>query len=197
MTTYGQHEYGVIDDCRRCVWCECLPGASDPCYGNVVSEQSEPQRESGGKHLPVITEGQGGWRVYCLTCSEEAQDYIPVCRVMDDWPPTLLVEKGDESATFHVRKDAPDTSQAVSDKIKMGSIGDHILFLFDQRAIFGEGGYTDEELEYILKRKHQSVSASRNLLCRKGYLYDSGERRPTSSGNPAIVWERTDKERTR
>jgi hypothetical protein len=145
------------------------------------------------RHLPVVTRGHGGWRIYCLACSEEDCDYVPVCRVMKDWPPTLLIERGDTTSEFHVRKDAPDTSKAVSERIQKGSLGESILFLLGQRLKFGEGGYTDEELEYILKRKHQSVSAARNLLVRKGYLFDTTERRLTSSGNPAIVWGRTDK----
>lgn len=115
----------------------------------------------------------------------------------EDIVDALIARRGDESAEFHVRRDAPDTSKAVADKIKSGSLGEHILYLYGRLESFGGGGYTDEELEFILKRKHQSVSAARNLLVRKGYLVDSGERRRTSSNNPAIVWRRTEKPVTR
>lgn len=73
---YGQHEYGQVDDCTRCVWCECLPGAADPCLSNPINEQSEPNEEwdtciewSGSKfnsgYGRVWYEGRS-WRVHRL-----------------------------------------------------------------------------------------------------------------------------------
>lgn len=100
---------------------------------------------------------------------------------------------GDGSAEFHVRKDAPDTSKVVSDKMRAGTLqGDVLHALINKSAVFG--GATDDELERFLGRSHQSVSGARNTLVRKGYVVDSGERRKNSHGNMAIVWYYTGKE---
>ncbi|MGE0229339.1 MAG: hypothetical protein AB7U23_12630 [Dehalococcoidia bacterium] len=105
----------------------------------------------------------------------------------------LLAEMGDDSAVFHVRKDAPDTSKAIVDKIRSGTLQQQVLdAMISKAAVFG--GATDDELERLLGRSHQSVSGTRNTLVRKGYLVDSGNRRKNSHGNMAIVWYYTGKE---
>jgi len=52
-------------------------------------------------------------------------------------------------------------------------------------------GMTVDALEQTLNRSHQSVSARVNELRNKGWLTDSGVRRKTRSGRPAIVWTPT------
>lgn len=105
----------------------------------------------------------------------------------------IIAAQGDEDAVFHVRKDAPDTSKAIVDKIRSGSLQAEMLDAFmNKYAAFG--GATDDELERFLGRSHQSVSGCRNALVRKGYVYDTGHRRMNSHGNMAIVWYYTDKE---
>jgi len=109
----------------------------------------------------------------------------------------LVGAYGDGSAEFHVGRNAPDTSKAVSDKIKSGSLQGLMLerFMFRAQYVGIDGaGMTDDELEVFFGRTHQSVSACRNTLMRKGYLVDSGKRRKTRSGNQAIVWEWTGKQ---
>lgn len=91
-----------------------------------------------------------------------------------------------EEVTFKVRTNAPDTSKAVSKKIREGTLQETMMKFF-QHSKIGEG-WTDDDLERALLRSHQSVSAARNTLVRKGYITDSGQRRKTRSGNPAIVW---------
>lgn len=105
---------------------------------------------------------------------------------------SLLPLLGDDTAEFHVRKDAPDTSKDVSDKIRSGSLQYLLLNRF-RWADHVESGHTDDELEELTGRTHQSVSATRNTLMRKGYVIDSGLRRKTRSGNPAIVYVWTGK----
>lgn len=87
---------------------------------------------------------------------------------------------------FRVRRDAPDTSKAVERKIREGTLQWRLLELF--RALPNHG-LTDDEIERNTHLTHQSVSAARNTLMRKGYIADSGQRRPTRSGNEAIVWK--------
>lgn len=54
----------------------------------------------------------------------------------------------------------------------------------------GEYGATDAEIERGLGMRHQTASARRNELVKLGLVVDSGQRRPTPSGRPAIVWRR-------
>jgi hypothetical protein len=102
----------------------------------------------------------------------------------------ILAAAGDPTATFHVRRDAPDTSKAIVDKVREGTLQAEMLRLF---AVGHGVDWTDDELEQALARTHQSVSATRNTLARKGYLVDSGRRRKTRSNNDAIVWVHTGK----
>lgn len=65
----------------------------------------------------------------------------------------------------------------------------HIVFwlIFDT-----DGGLADHEMERILNRSHQSLSATRNTLMNKGYIIASGEIRKTEYGNDAAVWVPTE-----
>lgn len=113
------------------------------------------------------------------------------------WQAEVIVDKmvadlGDDFADFHVRRTAPDTSKAIVDKIRAGSLQDAMLALFITWSV---SGLTDDEIETRMGRTHQSVSACRNTLMRKGYVVDSGKRRRTRSGNEAIVWTWTGKGR--
>lgn len=49
-------------------------------------------------------------------------------------------------------------------------------------------GMTDDELERHTGGLHQTVSASRRGLVLKGLVKDSGKRRATRTGRPAVVW---------
>lgn len=83
--------------------------------------------------------------------------------------------------------DAPDTSVSVHRKmaLKAGKANHEVFFTILDAGI---NGYTDDELELRLERAHQSVSATRRGLVRMGYLEESGRKRETRYGNPAIVW---------
>ena len=49
-------------------------------------------------------------------------------------------------------------------------------------------GRTDDELESLLKVRHESVSRARRALVQRGVVCDSGAHRATRRGNFAIVW---------
>jgi hypothetical protein len=51
-------------------------------------------------------------------------------------------------------------------------------------------GCTDDDLEFLTGRSHQSVSAARNDLMNDGLVVDSGMTKMTRWGNTAIVWKR-------
>jgi hypothetical protein len=96
------------------------------------------------------------------------------------------VVRADPDATFRVSRRHPGTSKAISDKVADGTMQAEALTLIREW-----GGLTDDELETRMGRTHQSVSATRNTLMRKGKVADSGLRRKTRSGNDAIVWVAT------
>jgi hypothetical protein len=79
------------------------------------------------------------------------------------------------------------------DKIRYGTLMDEVLTLFVNLGYAGGRGATDDDIEQATTRSHQSVSAARNTLVKKGYLVDSGERRPNRWGNMAIRWTWTGK----
>ena len=83
-------------------------------------------------------------------------------------------------------KRASTTSRQAAEKILpvSGTMRREIYELV-QRA----NGLTDYELEEILKRKHQTVSASRRGLVIDGFLVDSGRTRKNDVDNDCIVWE--------
>lgn len=101
---------------------------------------------------------------------------------------------GDDDAEFRVGRNAPDTSREVSDKIKASSLGAQIMERFVWYGTERPLLWTDEDIEKAFNRKHQSASAARNTLVRKGYLVDSGQRGKTESGNSAILWRWTGKQ---
>ena len=105
----------------------------------------------------------------------------------------VIAAQGDDDAEFHVRKDAPETSKAIVEKIREGTIQDAVLTLFVNLYRAGGIGATDDDIEVTLRRSHQSVSSARNTLVKRGYLVDSGYTRPNRYGNMAIRWTYTGK----
>jgi hypothetical protein len=104
----------------------------------------------------------------------------------------LIAEAGDEDAVFRVSRKHPGTSKAIVAAIREGSVQDQVLAKFIYANHVGEGR-TDDEIEVMLGRSHQSVSAARNHLVKRGYLTDSGKTRKNRWNNDAIVWQYTGK----
>lgn len=69
--------------------------------------------------------------------------------------------------------------------------------VFDLIAESGARGVTDDEVEQVLGRSHQSISACRNSLLKDGHIQDSGKIRLTRWKNEAIAWVVTDPEQMR
>ena len=83
----------------------------------------------------------------------------------------------------------PSTSTAMHAKASLRAGRDnHLIFWMVYDA---DRGLTDDEIELLTGKAHQSVSATRYALMKKGYLEDSGLRRKTRYGNEAIVWNVT------
>ena len=60
--------------------------------------------------------------------------------------------------------------------------------IYDLIVSAGVNGMCDHELEIRTGFRHESTSATRNCLMNDGWIIDSGLRRETPQGNPAIVW---------
>lgn len=114
----------------------------------------------------------GCWCRACLKKDEEdrCQNYVP------------SAEK--RRKRVEVSVDAQQRAEALAG-LRDGTLRKS---MFRQVQLRGEKGYTDDELETVLGKSHQSVSAARNGLMQDGLLVDSGEKRPTRYGFDAIVW---------
>lgn len=132
--------------------------------------------------IPVVKDAIDGWAWTSETPVEEA--------IVD----ALIAAAGDDDAVFRVRKNAPETSKRISDVVREGTVQDEILdwFITDWHNNDG-AGLTDDDLEVLTNRAHQSVSAARNHLVKRGYVTDSGQRRKNRYNNDAVVWVWTGK----
>lgn len=85
------------------------------------------------------------------------------------------------------RRNGPDTSREAARLIAGIAPRDRerILALIVSR---GPAGATDDEGEAELGIKCQTYTPRRGELARLGWIVDSGRRRPTASGRPAVVW---------
>lgn len=80
----------------------------------------------------------------------------------------------------------PATSHQMDRKrsLKAGKFNHQVFWLLYDSPY----GLTDHQMEAILGRSHQSVSATRNALMNGKYIEASGELRKTPFGNDANVW---------
>lgn len=77
-----------------------------------------------------------------------------------------------------------ETSRQAHKSIDAATLRGKIRQWISQQA----DGATCDEVEQQLRMRHQTASARIRELYRAGDLRDSGKRRPTRSGRPAIVW---------
>ena len=100
-----------------------------------------------------------------------------------------LREVGDN--VVMISKKARLTSRKSAEKVlpHTGSIRRRV---YDMIKSNNDYGYTDYELEAVLKSSHQTVSASRRSLVVDNYLVDSGKTRKNQNDNDCIVWITTD-----
>jgi hypothetical protein len=82
---------------------------------------------------------------------------------------------------------ARSTSRKSAEKV-LPNTGTIRRLVYDTIAANNDYGYTDYELEVVLKGSHQTISASRRTLVLDGFLVDSGKTRINQNGNDCIVW---------
>ncbi len=86
-----------------------------------------------------------------------------------------------------ISKKAQATSRKSAEKV-FPLTGTIRRLVYDKIASSNGNGYTDYELETILKGSHQTISASRRSLVLDNLLIDSGRTRRNQNNNDCIVW---------
>lgn len=88
------------------------------------------------------------------------------------------------SKALHPAKGPITSQQAAESMTNIGPLAYKVLI----NIATTEHGLTCDEIEKMMDGKHQTISARVNELRDKGWIKDSGQRRPTRSGRNAIVW---------
>lgn len=84
------------------------------------------------------------------------------------------------------RASAPQPSHDAANRIAGPPIGRLRMIVF--AALASQGTATDDRLEQLTGRSHQSVSSARNWLVSAGYVADTGRLAATRTGHRATVW---------
>lgn len=84
-----------------------------------------------------------------------------------------------------VRRKDPETSRAAAAALTPGRLSSH---RWAALVALAQGPATDFELAQRTGIQQTSVGKRRLELARLGYVEDTGLRRPSPSGSPAIVW---------
>lgn len=128
--------------------------------------------------------------VPCSECGRETDDVharCVSCRIRAGENLSPPVRPDVERPVAQVGRDHPDTAKVAAARALPRSGSDRRRVL-DHVAAQGSLGATDDELETALGLPHQTASARRNGLVADGWLVDSGRKRNTRSGTPAVVW---------
>jgi len=153
-------------------------------------------------HAPIVVLGaRDEWNVMCPSCSDAMGEVVPKCLIIDDWPPTRLVDiyyketltriaKRSRVGGVRLSAHATDTQRAAVRGMlpRSGSVQEKVLRVISSHP----DGLTDHEIEKITGLSHQTASAARNSLMNKGFVRDSGIRRNNDNGNPSIAWVKVD-----
>jgi hypothetical protein len=92
---------------------------------------------------------------------------------------------------FHApRSDAPETEREAALAVypRTGTARRRVL---DAIALAGDRGMTDEELSLSLELRLYTAAPRRHELLEDGWVEDSQQRRPTTTGSLAVVWKLT------
>lgn len=108
---------------------------------------------------------EGG--LYCVACEEPSVTSPPSV-------PYVAQDTSQQAAHFQ-----SSSGKASTDEMRV------LTF------IRNKGGATDDEVEVALDLPHQTASARRNGLAKKGLVVQTAGRRDTRRGRKAIVWRAT------
>lgn len=79
-------------------------------------------------------------------------------------------------------------NQALNPATNSGTHETRIQAIFNCLDKAGSLGRTDDELEVLLKIRHETVSSERRSLVKQGWVCESGQQRQTRRGYAAKVW---------
>lgn len=133
--------------------------------------------QCGGSRTQHLGDDDGCWGRCCI-------DLPPLARCQTFVEAVPAPRGRAESKPLASSRDTSEIASTVA-RLKAGTRR-HEAFSLIQAA--GARGLTDDELESNSGRSHQTMSATRNSLLADGVIVDSGQRRPTRYGNPAIAW---------
>ena len=93
-----------------------------------------------------------------------------------------------------LHRHAHDTERAAAERVgpRTGTLR---ALAFRTIASAGDDGLTHGELAMLAGKRHYSIAPRVTELVEQGYVRDSGKRRPTDTGSPAIVWVLTERGR--
>jgi hypothetical protein len=117
----------------------------------------------------------------CVHGEPRGERYCALCRITKQPKPEI------DRNYVAVHKNAQETSKLAAGRA-LPSSGTKRRITFELIKESGMFGLCDHELEEKTGWLHQSASAARNTLMKDGWIIDSGLRRNTPQGNPAIVW---------
>lgn len=124
-------------------------------------------------------------RRYCVYTGDQAPHKQGDQMNLTDLPLFAGIEER-PSIDRNVTRSGPQETSQEAARRALGRTG------CQRRAIYEEtlrrGGMTCDEICDRLQLLVQSATPAINTLARDGWLQDSGRRRNTRSGNPAIVW---------
>jgi len=169
----------------KCYWCETritrpsnnmlwiCDYESSHCEGHPVSYDlmTLKQTDEWAPHQTRKEVWQIIRRDYYITKAQRSGNHI---RAVDD-------------NVVLISKKAKSTSRKSAEKILPHS-GSIRRLVYDTVKSNNDYGYTDYELEMVLKGSHQTISASRRSLVLDGFLIDSGKTRKNQNDNDCIVW---------
>jgi len=88
----------------------------------------------------------------------------------------------------NVTRTGPQETSQNAARRALGRSGSQRNAIYEEIRSRGSDGMTCDEICVVLQVLVQSATPAINTLAHDGWLEDSGRRRHTRSGNPAIVW---------
>jgi hypothetical protein len=117
----------------------------------------------------------------CEHGEPKGQRYCALCRYSNKKLPEI------DRNVMRVSKVSPETS-SIAGRSTLPQTGTKRRITYELIKESGLFGLCDHEIEEKTGWLHQSASSARNTLMCDGWIVDSGSRRNTPTGNPAIVW---------
>ena len=111
-----------------------------------------------------------------------SRQHDKLCDAVKEYQRLGLAQLSERGTTSNNSTDTSNQAAA-----SLGDVSGDARRCFDEIVL--AGGLTVYQLTQVLGRSHQTISARVNDLMNKGWIVDSGLRRPTGSGRKAIVWK--------